>query len=34
MTIDDWIETLGETDQAKQLYRAVARTILCVEPNE
>jgi monoamine oxidase len=34
MTLEDWLQTLAETDEAKELYRAAARTILCVEPNE
>ncbi|CAF1255603.1 unnamed protein product [Rotaria sordida] len=34
MTVEDWLQTLAETDEAKQIYRAAARAILCVEPNE
>lgn len=34
MTVEDWLQTLGETDDAKEVYRAAARTVLCVEPNE
>lgn len=34
MTLEDWLQTLGETEEAKEVYRAAARTILCVEPNE
>ena len=34
MTIEDWLQTLSETDEAKQIYRAAARSLLCVEPIE
>ncbi|CAF1042213.1 unnamed protein product [Rotaria sp. Silwood1] len=34
MTVEDWLQTLAETDEAKDVYRAAARTILCVEPSE
>ncbi|CAF0732351.1 unnamed protein product [Adineta ricciae] len=34
MTVEDWLQTLGETEEAKELYRSAARTILCVEPSE
>ena len=34
MTLEDWLQTLGETEEAKQVYRAAARSVLCVEPDE
>lgn len=34
MTVEDWLQTIGETEEAKDIYRAAVRTILCVEPNE
>ena len=34
ITIEDWLQTLSETDKAKQVYRAIVRSLLCVEPNE
>ena len=34
MTVEDWLQTLGETEEAKDVYRVAARTILCVEPSE
>lgn len=34
MTVEKWIETIAETDEAKQLFTAVTRTLLCVEPRE
>ncbi|CAF2594711.1 unnamed protein product [Rotaria sp. Silwood2] len=34
MTVEDWLQTLAETDEAKDVYRVAARTILCVEPSE
>ncbi|CAF0967851.1 unnamed protein product [Adineta steineri] len=34
MTVEDWLVTLGETDDAKDIFRAAVRTILCVEPDE
>jgi monoamine oxidase len=34
ITIEDWLETMGETEEAKEVYRAAIRTIICVEPKE
>jgi monoamine oxidase len=34
ITIEDWLQTLAETEEAKEVYRAAARSILCVESNE
>ena len=34
MTLENWLQTLGETDAAKEVYRAAARSILSVEPSE
>ena len=34
MTVEDWLGTLGETTEAKEVYRAAVRSILCVEPDE
>ncbi len=34
ITVEDWLQTLGETEEAKEVYRTAARAILCVEPKE
>lgn len=34
ITLEDWLQRLGETEEAKEVYRAAARTIVCVEPSE
>jgi monoamine oxidase len=34
ITVEDWLDEFAETDEAKQIYRAAVRTIVCVEPNE
>jgi monoamine oxidase len=34
MTLEDWLQTLAETEDAKEIYRTAARTIICVEPSE
>ena len=34
MTVEVWLDTLAETNEAKEIYRAAVRTIVCVEPSE
>ena len=34
ITLEDWLQTLVETEESKEIYRAAARSILCVEPSE
>ena len=34
MTVEDWLGTLAETEEAKEIYRAALRSIVCVEPGE
>jgi monoamine oxidase len=34
MTVEDWLMSLAETEDAKEIYRAALRTIVCVEPSE
>jgi len=34
MTIEDWLNSTGETEEGKDIYRATIRALLCVEPAE
>lgn len=34
MTVEDWLVSLAETEEAKEIYRAALRSIVCVEPSE
>ncbi|UJR26735.1 hypothetical protein I4U23_008050 [Adineta vaga] len=34
VTVEDWVQTLSETEAGKELYRTAARIVLCVEPSE
>ncbi|CAF0759055.1 unnamed protein product [Didymodactylos carnosus] len=34
MSVQEWINSLSETEQGKEMYASVIRGIVCVEPNE